>query len=1158
MLKTTIQLMIQKMVTKSKRTIIFNYLHVTLLALFYLVTLMVAPRGQYDKGVAPLLWFIFITVILVSLITTNIIFIIRKKQDKKRIFAILTPLLSLFPFYQSLRRLASLLSPVNSLYTEFPALAILFILIFLLYLICAVTFLINQLTIIDKEYETVKEEKLNLQKRWTIFLERFGRTENPLYFYIISLFIIAILFFSSSLFKESFTIPFGGDFTQQQLQFYINGYDDYWSFFKTGQFPLWDTNTFLGVNNIGSNAFYYALNPFFLPILLFPRSLVPQGISVLMITKFVLAALSMRAYLKYMGIKETTARLFALMYAFCGWNVYYLWFNHFMEVTVMFPLVFLGIEKVFKERQPFFLALSVAIMGLANYFFLVTTCMVGVLYAGFRYIQLFSKFPNNRVRLEVIGIGFLGFLFGILGSGIAFLPGLDVARNSDRVTNATYLDNLKSTFKAKDWKTLIAYLTKWETQNESFEYKKFYPLISFLFPTISDRSVTLLNRSSYDNTISSLFTFTPITLLLIPSLIHSFRKRKASPFIALGLFLLAIFTPFAYNLFHGFTKEYGRWQLFPVFLLITYVASSYEERKEFKRWYFDVSFVVIALLMGVTYLWAFNYQNKNTFTFLFQREYVAYYQFGVLFVVYLTFRYMYEKKVASPILFVLTTIEVVVMGVLTLNFHGTISYQNHVFGGQINYKHDEEVTRKIKSLDGSYYRVYSTSARKGRDNLPMALDYNGVTTFHSLYNFELMDFNYWSKINYNYLGWSLGVHEKRPFLDQFLNIKYYVMKPSEANPKIEEKDNVILRPNVPLTHVLYEEMSTEHRLVYGNENHFNTGFAVDNIMSYEQFDGEKIVDVVRNSGRTGIIKIEELYLKSAILSFDDFNEVKKNHPTFNEIDFKYYQMNAHQYSNNLSSDFGFSKTIYYCSKEFPITKLNSNELNLRSCTVFNVGSKPHVGIVFERNNGEPFLFNSGSIIFQYPIAAKANIYLLGTDGSVVTYDNHTSPSGSTTYKVLRGFSASKAIKRIIIIPQETFKDYSTTYIFAYDESVQNEIIANTKRYPLENLKWKRNEITFTTNFEDEKFVITTIPYDKGWHAGYVNKVTKENSHIKVYKTHGGFVGFVAPKGDNQYSLVFVPEYLTSGLLASFGGFYFAIVGLVYLRYKKKKQQVKAA
>ena len=209
------------MVTKSKRTIFLNYLHITLLALFYLVTLMVAPRGQFDKGIAPLLWFIFIAIIFATLITINAIFIFKKKQDKKRVFAILTPLLSLFPFYQALRRLASLLSPVNSLYTEFPAIAIIFILIFLLYLICAIAFLINHLTLVDKENDVVKEEKLNLQKRWTIFLERFGRTDNPLYFYIITLFIIAILFFSSSLFKDSFTIPFGGDFTQDSFRYGI-------------------------------------------------------------------------------------------------------------------------------------------------------------------------------------------------------------------------------------------------------------------------------------------------------------------------------------------------------------------------------------------------------------------------------------------------------------------------------------------------------------------------------------------------------------------------------------------------------------------------------------------------------------------------------------------------------------------------------------------------------------------------------------------------------------------------------------------------------------------------------------------------------------------------------------------------------------------------
>ena len=62
------------------------------------------------------------------------------------------------------------------------------------------------------------------------------------------------------------------------------------------------------------------------------------------------------------------------------------------------------------------------------------------------------------------------------------------------------------------------------------------------------------------------------------------------------------------------------------------------------------------------------------------------------------------------------------------------------------------------------------------------LAYNGLSAFHSLYNFELMEFNNWSKVNYNYNGWSMGLGEKRLFLNQFLNVKYYIET---------EKENVI-------------------------------------------------------------------------------------------------------------------------------------------------------------------------------------------------------------------------------------------------------------------------------------------------------------------------------------------------------------------------------
>ena len=60
--------------------------------------------------------------------------------------------------------------------------------------------------------------------------------------------------------------------------------------------------------------------------------------------------------------------------------------------------------------------------------------------------------------------------------------------------------------------------------------------------------------------------------------------------------LILIFTPFAYYCFSGFTNVcYGRWQLFAVVVMLIYIGLSFEERKEMKMWYFDVSiFVVLA------------------------------------------------------------------------------------------------------------------------------------------------------------------------------------------------------------------------------------------------------------------------------------------------------------------------------------------------------------------------------------------------------------------------------------------------------------------------------------------------------------------------------------------------------------------------------------
>ena len=167
---------------------------------------------------------------------------------------------------------------------------------------------------------------------------------------------MGVVFFADSLFANDFTTLFGGDYTAQQLSFYTNGYDDWWHFLKTGEFRFFDTNTYLGASNIGSNAFYYLFDPFFLPILFWPREFIAQGMAFLTIFKISTAGMFFMWYMQYMGASKKASRLSAFAYAFSGWMAWFLWFNHMTEITIIFPLMLLGVEKVLRTKKPWLLS----------------------------------------------------------------------------------------------------------------------------------------------------------------------------------------------------------------------------------------------------------------------------------------------------------------------------------------------------------------------------------------------------------------------------------------------------------------------------------------------------------------------------------------------------------------------------------------------------------------------------------------------------------------------------------------------------------------------------------------------------------------------------------------------------------------------------------
>ena len=994
-------------------------------------------------------------------------------------------------------------------------------------------------------WEKIRERTILFWKK----LKKAWQNHDSLLWYFLTLVAVGALFFSFALLTNLFTIPLSGDYVLQQIPFYLNGYDDWWHFLKTGEFVLWDSSTYLGSNNIGSNAFYYLLNPFFLPILLFPRALVPQGLAVLMILKMAGAGLVFRAFLKYMGVSERNARLFGLVYAFCGWNVYYLWFNHFMEVCLVFPLIFWGIEKLLKEKKPWLLMFALFLMGVTNFFFLISTCFTGVFYALFRYFQRIRTYKGK----EALGVAFMGigaFATGIMMSAFVILPAMIIAVTAPRATGGTYLPNLIAAFKIKDWVTLINQIMTWEASGGT-TYDKWYPLISFFFPTVSCRSSALLNTGSYDNTISSLFVFTPIMLFLVPSILNSIRQRKWSHIIAITLILFALFTPFFYYMLQGFTSvDYGRWQIFVVLCLLVYIALNYEQREKMPRWFFDVSFVFVIGMAIFVFFVAKGYEETYNFGEMEERAFVGYGELVYIVAAYIFMRGQFKRERLTRSLMYMISVEAIVMGTLTMNIHSLSDYKNGYNGGIANVTEETEIIRNINRDDKEFFRIYNLNAAES-SNLGMREGYNGMTAFHSLYNFELSEFNEWSHMNYNHGGWSMGYHEKRINLDTFLNVKYYIIKniyDSYSWSGEDEYGNTIYtHQNVPFGFERVPEYSTDLHTVYRNTNFIEGGFSYDNIVVTDYSEETQRSDFYNNYADEPINN-EEVYLRSAILRNDDAEEVVDASPN----------LGLGQRPNREADLENTNVERWTCDSLFNSGHPNESE----GCLIDDISNSvtayvPEFSRIVITPSSKAYFGNTaeGYIYYlRWILDSRMTAYFFDQNDQLIIRDAHSFVS--TSFKYMRGYYSPVPVKKIVVIPHNVSARaiyYPNLYSEPY--SAFQDRLDGLNAYPLENMEHTSNTFDFDTNYAQRRFIVMSVPYDAGWHV----TVTNENGETEtpvVYKAQGGFVGFLSGVGKCHYDLNYWTPYLTEGILISITGFFLfsASWGAVFVVQKKREER----
>ena len=944
----------------------------------------------------------------------------------------------------------------------------------------------------------------------------------------VSLYIFSFVFltFAIQSVPNGLTLPINGDYILQQLHFYYEGYDAYWSFFTTGEFPMWSYRGFLGVNYFAANTFYYLTSPFIIPMLLVPRFLIPQMIFIMYMVKLTVGGLLMYILLRrYFNNSYIISLIGATAYALSGWGMYYLWFNHFADVLAVFPLMFIGIEHLLKYKKGWLLALSVIVMGFVNYFFLFGFVILITLYAFARYFQQFKV--NKGFNLEIIVKGSIYYFLGIMATSVVLIPAFLIIRSNPRVDGSYLIIELLGLFfetanrlnggielgSLKSFGELFSgtnlvnifryfFIFAQRFSNEVIPslQTQLYPLATFFYPPVNNWDSLIFTNKTFDNAYSSLYISAPIALLLIPSIIKTIKSKNILNIVILAIVILLPFIPFVYYLMAAFSQIYGRWQIFIVVLSIIYIVPILEDFRRIPKKWFDLSIIIVLSIMVSLAIYSFSLGKLNN-NFFKLYGVIAMNVFVILTYVYI--RFFLKGREAKNNLLYLVTIDLLVMANFTQIGQGVANYWN-LYGGREIINEHREIIKDLNQEDPSFYRIFADLADRNNNNLSVSLDYKGIATFHSIYSFGLYEFlNDWSKIPYSYGNWSMGVDEKRIYLDSFLNVKYYILPNDDKN--------------IPMGYQLHK--AYPNYSVYINEYHVELGYAFDKVISdqdftiyYDYFQHEHYYN------QLAVIREEDLNELKGKLGLDSIGETNQFLP-FRQFGFNASTIELKLREEDNSIDIG--NDVYFAGNYLPAERNN---------TFFGPFSAQNLNgdLITVKLDGPLCDGASSSNVCQvilklsYGPNVKVSFF---SDERLLVEDEHgvSNFDKSGDQKFARSFYLREPANRIefefmsdasndLFIKNgiALFYQYQGDYI-----SKQNQLLENS----FDNIEHTNNKLSFETNYDTSKMIVLSVPYDQGW------KLKVNGVDTKIYKVNAGFIGMVAPSGRNEYVL----EYTTPGI-----------------------------
>ena len=613
--------------------------------------------------------------------------------------------------------------------------------------------------------------------------------------FLIALATAAVLFVPYMLMSEGY-FTFYGDFNVQQIPFYQQCHKA----IKEGNI-FWSWTTDLGANFIGSYSFYLLGSPFFWLTIPFPNWFVPYLIGPLLILKFGCAAFTSYFYIRRFTRTPQAARLGGLLYAFSGFSVYNIFFNHFHEAIIVFPLLLLAFEQLITENRRFVFALAVALCAVVNYFFFFGMVVFTVIYF---FVRLFS----GAIKVKISR--FFALIFeAVLGLGIAaFLlyPSILAILSNSRVSSLMLTNGWNAIMYGKE--QIYANVL------QCFFFPPDIPARPVFFP-------------GADVKWSSLGGWLPVFSMV--GVFTWFSQRKGHWLKrVVGICVFMALVPVLNSAFYAFnTAYYARWFYMPILMMcLATVSLTEDDTVNWSVGYKWVMGITIAVTAVIGFFPQKNSDGELIFGLYSQSEdgmYVFRFWTACLIAIMslvILGMLLKELKKDRAAFYRLAVICVCIVSAVYGNVFIACGRSHSYEIKEVMI--DQLIEGEVDLEDSDDYRV---DVYDGVDNTSMYLGLPGINAFHSVVPASIFEF-------YDYIGVERSVGS-RPETDQaairpLLSVKYLLNR-KDGDSFLNEYDETLM-PG-------YEYVKTSGGYyIYENKNYIPYGFSYNYYMSYDFCD----------------------------------------------------------------------------------------------------------------------------------------------------------------------------------------------------------------------------------------------------------------------------------------------------------------------------------